>query len=429
MPTPNHSTSLLTLLHAAVDGLCACTVFMLTPLMDVSESMMLFVAYNCLAFLTQPFVGIYLDHRSSSILQLVTSIGLLSGGALLTIINATTTLAISPFIIVTLVGMGNSVFHVYGGKFVTDHTGNDIRHLGIFVSSGALGLTLGGQNASITGLSVIALILVVATCLFVLGNRTKESTDSTKTLDCDKPTSHQWLFCFILLVVFFRSFLGNMIPSDAGKDLPFFAMLGMPLAVLGKASGGFLAKRFGLWTTLTTVLLLACICFLCGYYHALFLLGMVLFINLSMPLTLHLANKLFPRQEGFAFGMLAAMLAPGVGLGLLCIDNSWTSDLLYPLIATIVIEALVLLLLRERRWQVLSMSVVMNIMTNLPLNLFVYFCLDTLTVPTIIALEGLVMAVEVFLFSLVTHNKRQAITYGVLCNLTSYLLGLIFTLL
>ena len=42
-----------------------------------------------------------------------------------------------------LLGMGNSLFHVWGGKQVAVHTGNDIRSLGVFVSTGAFGLAVG----------------------------------------------------------------------------------------------------------------------------------------------------------------------------------------------------------------------------------------------------------------------------------------------
>ena len=49
--------------------------------------------------------------------------------------------------------------------------------------------------------------------------------------------------------------------------------------------------------------------------------------------------------------------------------------LLVPLVATIVIEWGVLLLLGERRRRVLLASVAINVLTNVPLNLFA-LCVD-----------------------------------------------------
>ena len=45
--------------------------------------------------------------------------------------------------IAVIIGAGNSLFHVWGGKRTAVESGNDIRSLGIFVSTGSLGLTIG----------------------------------------------------------------------------------------------------------------------------------------------------------------------------------------------------------------------------------------------------------------------------------------------
>ena len=45
--------------------------------------------------------------------------------------------------VAVLLGMGNSLFHVWGGKQEAVTTGNDMRALGTFVSTGAFGLALG----------------------------------------------------------------------------------------------------------------------------------------------------------------------------------------------------------------------------------------------------------------------------------------------
>ena len=46
-------------------------------------------------------------------------------------------------LVAVLLGAGNSLFHVWGGKQTVIKTGNDIRALGVFVSTGVLGLAVG----------------------------------------------------------------------------------------------------------------------------------------------------------------------------------------------------------------------------------------------------------------------------------------------
>lgn len=56
----------------------------------------------------------------------------------------------------------------------------------------------------------------------------------------------------------------------------------------------------------------------------------------------------------------------------------WIDILLFALLPTIIIELAVLRFLRERRKKVLLGSVVMNILTNIPLNILAYYILQDL---------------------------------------------------
>lgn len=101
--------------------------------------------------------------------------------------------------------------------------------------------------------------------------------------------------------------------------------------------------------------------------------------------------------------------------------------LLMALIPTILIEFVVLLLLRERSWVVLGSSVVINILTNIPLNLFVFYVDNRIMM---IALgELLVIVVEAFWYYLFLRNLSRAFIYSSLCNAISFLMGLLAVLL
>ena len=94
---------------------------------------------------------------------------------------------------------------------------------------------------------------------------------------------------------------------------------------------------------------------------------------------------------------------------------------------TIIIEILVLLALRERRKRVLVASVVVNILTNIPLNMYVKAVHPDWGI--ILLAEGIVFIVETIWYYLFIKKLPQAAIYSFLCNAISFLLGLLFTFL
>ena len=101
--------------------------------------------------------------------------------------------------------------------------------------------------------------------------------------------------------------------------------------------------------------------------------------------------------------------------------------LLLTLVPTILIELVVLLLLRERRRLVLGSSVIINILTNIPLNLYVVY-IDS-SMMTIVIGELLVIVVEALWYYLFLRVLSRAFIYSFLCNAISFLTGLLVQLL
>ena len=98
-------------------------------------------------------------------------------------------------------------------------------------------------------------------------------------------------------------------------------------------------------------------------------------------------------------------------------------ELLIPLVATIVIEYGVLRLLGEIRKKVLWSSVIVNILTNVPLNLMVVdYDFDW---GVILIGEAVVIVVETLWYYFFVKAFRQACVYGVLCNAISFLTGVL----
>ena len=100
--------------------------------------------------------------------------------------------------------------------------------------------------------------------------------------------------------------------------------------------------------------------------------------------------------------------------------------LLMPLVATIVIELGVLLLMGERRKKVLYGSMLINVLTNVPLNLYALWVNSGPM--TVIVGEMLVVVVEALWYTWLVRNWRQAWVYSLLCNAVSFLSGLLFEL-
>ena len=101
--------------------------------------------------------------------------------------------------------------------------------------------------------------------------------------------------------------------------------------------------------------------------------------------------------------------------------------LLGPLVATIVIELGVMLFVGERRRKVLYGSVAMNVLTNVPLNLYAIYMGDVWN--TLIVGEILVVLTEALCYRWLVGEWRQAWIYSLLCNAISFLLGELFVLI
>ncbi|MCR5819622.1 MAG: hypothetical protein K6F94_01550 [Bacteroidaceae bacterium] len=90
-------------------------------------------------------------------------------------------------------------------------------------------------------------------------------------------------------------------------------------------------------------------------------------------------------------------------------------------IPTIIIEYVVLVLLREPDKRVRHSSVLINLITNITLNLCViHFCYS---LRSIVIGEVSVVTVEAFWYYCFLNNIRRAAAYSLLCNASSFIIG------
>ena len=301
------------LLHLLVDGLCVCSLYLIASSFPVSRLVGIFLTYNVLAFLTQPLTGLLADRMARKHWLLLASVLLLTMAVLATsVVVALGTSAFGIMLVAVLLGMGNSLFHVWGGKQVAVKTNNDMRALGVFVSTGAFGLAIGFVFFSWPLLYVFLLLI----CLLAVGV-VQEPEGSSQESEDERQETRSWSQLFVILAVvglmlavMLRSFVGEAFSSGITKSSMMVLLIG-GLSMLGKMAGGWIARQMGIVKMLVMVLLVVMACYLFKDHGLVILLVGLFAVNCTMPVTLYLVNLVLPGKEGLAFGLLAAALIPG----------------------------------------------------------------------------------------------------------------------
>ena len=99
-----------------------------------------------------------------------------------------------------------------------------------------------------------------------------------------------------------------------------------------------------------------------------------------------------------------------------------------PLILTILLESLALLLMREKSPIFYVYWIAVTTLTNIPVNLYIQLAFSGTNTEywlTVAVLEALVFTVEFLLCLAYTKDKKKSAKYSAVCNLTSFLSGLI----
>ncbi len=297
----------LTLAHACVDAVCAMTVMQNKTIVAPMLLFWFVIGYDFLAFVTQPFVGLLIDkYRHKKEMVLLSFILLIIG--LITPLHQ--------WIRILFVGLGNSLFHVAAGADVLEKSENKMWPLGVFVSTGAIGLTIGVQYPDhfYIRLFFVSLIGLLFLAIFLTDNKEKlpfkeiQQKSAVQSINMFIPVG--LLFCITI-----RSFMGF------AKSPPFTDMVLLPLILSafvfgGKFIGGFLCDKWGIKRVVLFSVPTACLLYFLGTDNYLIWGTAQLFINISMPITLYLLYRCMPNRPAFSFGLAAAFLTPGFLLAL-----------------------------------------------------------------------------------------------------------------
>ena len=284
-------------IHFVVDFACA---FLLFRCVYGAENWILcLITYNAVAFAGQLPLGILLDYLGKN--RLFAALGCLFI-AIAGVIN------FDAVILSAVLGLGNAMFHIGGGRDVLIASEGRDFPLGVFVSPGALGLFFGTAAGKAESLSllfplVLLLLSVAAVFLFV-----PDSRRHSICADPDRQYSSRgrgFAFAAVLsltVVVILRSYLGTSLSFPwKGQELPGLLLV---LAVfLGKALGGFFADILGERLVGVISLVLSGILALAGGTPFFGISSMLLF-NMTMPITLGAMGRTLKGRPGLAFGLL-----------------------------------------------------------------------------------------------------------------------------
>lgn len=301
--------------HFAVDFGCAFTVLALHAHGAVAEQwyFTMVVAYNLLAFGSQALVGSLVDRW----MGFAEGVGL---GLALTAFGVA--LAVSrPFTALAFLGCGNAIFHVSAGAVVYRAKPGQASGPGMFVAPGGVGLVTGivlGRQGAFSPLWIAPVLCILAVCSYRLLYINKYSfmgASFDKKLKREREAqvtlipSQTAVLALLLLVVALRSFAGFALPAPwkAGQGLGVLAAA----AFAGKASGGFLADRFGWQPVCTSVLTAAALLSLVHDISLPAACGALFCLQATTGVTLAGVQAIFPQRSAFAFGLPCLALLLG----------------------------------------------------------------------------------------------------------------------
>ena len=288
---------ILTMTHPLVD---ACSMSVLAA-GGMSWSRILM--YNAVAFALQLPMGVALDAR-----PMFLRAAFLAGTCLVCAATLAAAFGAGGWGVLFAVCLGNAIFHLTAGKHVLEAHGGRSGPIGLFISTGALGLLagrLGVERAAAASLPVFALLL--AACVVVAGRNIgwRASTVGRVVPNAPRtPVVPVLILAGLFVLVAWRSWAGLEATRLTATQGTFLLLAGAAVTWGGKAAGGYLAERIGRWTvTAASVCGSAALAFACSPQNALAWLALLFVAQLATGPVLSLAYDNMDGKGGTAFGL------------------------------------------------------------------------------------------------------------------------------
>ena len=297
---------LYSLLHFLVDLACALLVIHLVcPNLDsIYKIVLAETIYNFFAFAMQLPIGIIADYVNKNAI-------LAAAGCL--IVAASFAFSKIGLLACFVAGVGNALFHVGGGIDVLNISNKKAMLSGIFVSTGAMGIFLGGKAAYLgfTKFYLVVIPLIIAAPLLIMLYRSikdKVKNEEFRIPDLGKAAKIA-IVCLMLTVVI-RGYVGLILAFEWKSNF-ILALISIFAVVFGKMLGGIIGDKIGYMKTSIFSLVVSSILYIFAFESAVCGIIATLLFNMTMPITLIALSNMFPNAKGTAFGMLTFALFLG----------------------------------------------------------------------------------------------------------------------
>lgn len=298
--------SIYSLSHFIVDFVCAIFVLGKLPYIANTESDFLIsvIVYNFFAFAFQVPIGYLLDKLK--VYKCVAIIGLsLIGLCYFVNIN-------NVFMLATIVGIGNALFHLEGGVNIYGMSKGKAFLNGLFVAPGALGIFLGTtfhDELIITYLPIFLIFVAITLLALIQKQDTNKELKKAKKIKLDKKAI-DLIVILIGVSIIVRSIGGSAIVYTWKSGFVLGLIYTISI-VIGKAFGGLLADKFGLLKVALIALACSTICLILGYnLHVFAYIGILLF-NIPMSITLTILENTLSSKIACAVGLNTMFLFLG----------------------------------------------------------------------------------------------------------------------
>lgn len=310
--------------HAAIDASCAVLLWsgVHHHLVSLLTAWSAFVLYNLLAFAAQPIVGLVVDRLRAAKWMACT-------GAVVT--AAALPLGAQPrgFTAAAIVaGLGNSLYHIGGGRLSLRLSPGRALPPGVFVAPGAAGLVFGilagKAGDAVWPYAMVCVVLALAVAVLPAPVLPKQRSALPPPASVPPARALDLVVLVLLLVVGVRSYVGLAL-AFPWKSHVWLLWLLTAGVVLGKVVGGALGDRFGWRLVAAGALLVSAPLLAVGPEVAAAGIAGSFVFNMTMPVTLAALARAMPGHEGFAFGLTC--LALFVGSVPILWGWSWASPL------------------------------------------------------------------------------------------------------
>lgn len=304
---------IFTILHPIID---ACSIGVLVV---GGRSWERVVAYNAIAFALQLPLGMLLDvlwKRSGRTFRL-NRMFFYVGTALVFAAALAAVFGFAGWGVLAAVCVGNALFHLTAGKYILDTRNGRSGPIGLFISTGALGLMAGqvwAEKAAAPCLVTFAAALAVCVVPAVVLEWNGDVPPRPGRRGARPALVPALVLALLFAIIAWRSWAALFAGDRTADECVAMVLAGAAATFAGKVAGGYLAERLGRWkVTAFSVAGSGALVFLCEPSWAAMWLVLLFVAQLATGPVLSLMYDGADGNGGTAFGLNCLGLFVGFG--------------------------------------------------------------------------------------------------------------------